>query len=58
MERAKETGIRKVSGAQKPQLIIQSLIESTLLNFIAIGIALILVLALLPIYNTITSSAL
>jgi putative ABC transport system permease protein len=48
MERAKEAGIRKVSGAQKSQLIIQSLIESVLLNFIAISISMILVAALLP----------
>lgn len=51
LERAKETGIRKVSGAQRPQLIIQSLIESTILNTIAIVIALILTYILLPIYN-------
>lgn len=54
MERAKETGIRKVAGAQRAQLIIQSLIESVLLNFIAIGIALLLVVVLLPIYNAVS----
>lgn len=58
MERAKETGIRKVAGAQKSQLIIQSLIESVLLNLIAVGLAAILVLILLPIYNNITSKEL
>jgi len=58
MERAKEAGIRKVSGAQKPELIIQSLIESILLNFIAIAISLILVAILLPIYNIVTGKAL
>lgn len=58
MERAKETGIRKVSGAQKSELIIQSLIESALLNFIAIAIALLLVVIILPIYNNITEKEL
>jgi len=58
MERAKEAGIRKVSGAQKSQLIIQSLIESILLNFIAISIALVLVAIALPVYNTITGKEL
>lgn len=58
MERAKEAGIRKVSGAQKSQLIIQSLIESVLLNFIAITISLILIAVLLPLYNSITGKEL
>ncbi len=51
LERAKEAGIRKVSGAQKSELILQSLIESLLLNFIAISISMVLVAMLLPIYN-------
>lgn len=58
MERAKETGIRKVAGAQKPQLILQSLIESTLLNGVAISIAFLFVIILLPIYNSITGKEL
>ena len=51
LERAKETGIRKVAGAQKPQIIIQSLLESLLLNLMAITIAMIIVLIVLPIFN-------
>ncbi|MEM7484399.1 MAG: ABC transporter permease [Bacteroidota bacterium] len=58
MERAKETGVRKVAGANKPQLIFQSLMESTLLNLLAISIALALVLILLPIYNNLTNKEL
>ncbi|MEO0527929.1 MAG: ABC transporter permease [Bacteroidota bacterium] len=54
MERAKEAGIRKVAGAKKSQLIVQSLIESVLLNFIAIALALTIVLILLPIFNNLT----
>ena len=56
MERAKEAGIRKVAGAKKSQLILQSLVESVLLNFIAMAIAMSLVLILLPIYNNITGT--
>lgn len=55
MERAKETGIRKVAGAKKSQLILQSLIESVLLNKIALGLALLMVFLLLPVFGEITS---
>lgn len=51
LERAKETGIRKVAGAQQGQLIVQSLLESLVLNVIALLIALTLVISLLPIFN-------
>lgn len=51
LERAKETGIRKVAGAQKPQIILQSLFESLLLNLVAIFIATIIVLIVLPLFN-------
>jgi len=51
LERAKETGIRKVVGAQKPQIIGQSLLESLLLNLIAIAIATVIVLIVLPAFN-------
>ncbi|MEZ4810482.1 MAG: ABC transporter permease [Allomuricauda sp.] len=50
-ERAKETGIRKVAGAQKKQIILQSLLESLLLNAIAVGLALMIVLGVLPKFN-------
>lgn len=51
LERSKEIGIRKVAGAQRPQLILQSLIESILLNIIAIGFAVVILFLLLPIFN-------
>ena len=54
MERAKEIGIRKVSGAQKSQLIFQSLIESIVLNVLAILIAFGVAIIVLPVYNSIT----
>jgi len=51
MERSKEVGIRKVAGAQRSQLIFQSLGESLLLNLFAMVLAVGLVFLLLPIFN-------
>lgn len=45
LERAKEIGIRKVVGAHRPQLILQSNLESLLLNLASIIIALLFVSA-------------
>ena len=58
LERAKETGIRKVVGAYRSQIITQLLIESFVLNWLAIGIAIVFMLILLPIYNSLTDKAL
>ncbi|TMM52141.1 FtsX-like permease family protein [Maribacter algarum] len=52
LERAKETGIRKVAGAQKPQIVLQSLLESLLLNLVAITIAIFIVVMVLPIFSS------
>jgi putative ABC transport system permease protein len=43
MERAKEVGVRKVAGATKTQLIRQFLVESLIINVIAVLIALLIV---------------
>lgn len=51
MERSKEVGIRKVAGAQRSQLIFQSLGESLLLNLFAMFLAIGLVYLLLPLFN-------
>jgi len=51
LERAKEIGVRKVIGARKPQLILQSLMESALLNIFAILLAIASVYLLLPVFN-------
>jgi len=51
MERSKEVGIRKVAGAQRSQLVLQSLGESLLLNLFAILLAIGLVFLLLPLFN-------
>lgn len=58
LERAKETGIRKVSGAQRPQLIFQSLLESVLLNFFAMALAALLIVMILPFFNSYTGKEL
>jgi putative ABC transport system permease protein len=57
-ERAKEVGIRKVNGARPLQLISQFLFESFLLISIAWGIAVLLVMALLPLFNSLLETKL
>lgn len=52
--RAKEVGIRKVSGSMKSQLIIQFLIESFVLSLFALFFALILVELFLPAFNNLS----
>lgn len=58
LERAKEVGVRKVAGAQRMQLILQSLTESVVLNGIAIVIAIILTISMLSLYNNVTGKEL
>jgi len=52
VERAREVGVRKVTGATKNQLIRQFLTESFLINIIALSLALLLVLVLQSPFNT------
>ena len=54
IKRGKEVGIRKVVGAKKAQLIKQFLSESLILIVIALTVSIILVLLILPYYNSIT----
>ncbi|HLZ89078.1 MAG TPA: ABC transporter permease, partial [Puia sp.] len=49
--RAREVGIRKVAGSTKGHLIIQFLMESTLLSFFSLVLALGIALLLLPVFN-------
>jgi putative ABC transport system permease protein len=51
MERAKEVGIRKVSGATQKGLIQQFLAESVLVNLVALALALVLVFCLQGSFN-------
>ena len=52
--RAKEIGIRKVTGSTQAQLIAQFLVESTLTAFIALLISVGLIALFLPIFNSIS----
>lgn len=49
--RAKEVGVRKVMGSVRQQLMAQFLIESVLVTFFALLVALVLVALLLPGFN-------
>ncbi|HMI62217.1 MAG TPA: FtsX-like permease family protein, partial [Puia sp.] len=55
--RAKEVGLRKTAGALRWQLTIQFIGESMLLSFISLGLALILVYATLPFFNTLAAKS-
>ncbi len=53
-KRAREVGIRKVIGGQRKALVVQFLVESLLITFLAICSAFILAEILLPLFNSIT----
>jgi putative ABC transport system permease protein len=54
LERAREVGMRKVSGALRKQLLVQFLMESVLVNIFAMILAAILVLLFNPYFNLLT----
>ena len=58
MQRAREVGMRKVIGARRGQLITQFLGESVLLALGAMGLAVGLVLLVLPAFNAFTEKTL
>lgn len=51
VERAREVGVRKVMGSLKYQLVKQFLVESALVNFIAISVATLVVYLALPAFS-------
>ncbi|MBC7688968.1 MAG: ABC transporter permease, partial [Aquabacterium sp.] len=53
-KRAREVGIRKVLGSRKHQLVWQFLIDSIVLTFISLALALLLVKLALPVFNTLS----
>jgi putative ABC transport system permease protein len=55
--RAREVGLRKLVGGEKRQLIRQFLTESVSLVFVAMVLAIILALLLLPFFNTISGKS-
>ncbi len=58
MERAREVGVRKVMGALRYQLMRQFLAEAALVNLIAVATACALVVAVLPVFNSISGLSL
>lgn len=54
MERARDVGLRKVSGATRSQLIRQFLIESLIINLLAVLVALIIVEMSHPWFSSLT----
>ncbi|MEQ9414887.1 MAG: FtsX-like permease family protein [Cyclobacteriaceae bacterium] len=54
IERAREVGVRKVMGSQRWQLVQQFLVESLMLNTVAVGFAIGLVLLLTPSFADLT----
>jgi len=55
-QRGKEIGVRKSLGATRTQIICQFLLESMLLTFIALSIAIPIVLQALPVYANLTGT--
>lgn len=55
--RAKEIGIRKVTGSSKRQLVLQFLSESLLTALIAVLLSVLFVWLLLPVFNSISGKA-
>lgn len=51
LKRANEVGVRKVMGATQGSLIMQFLWESILVNGLALGIALVLIILVQPLFN-------
>lgn len=58
MLRAKEVSLRKIVGAGKGQLFMQFIGETTLLFIIAAGLAMVLIPAMMPLFNTIAGKEL
>ncbi len=54
VERANEVGVRKVMGAFKNQLLGQFLLESAIINFLSILIAVLFVILAIPLFNRIS----
>jgi putative ABC transport system permease protein len=55
--RAKEIGIRKVTGSSKKQLVFQFLSESLLTSFVAVLLSVILIIVLLSVFNSLSGKA-
>ncbi len=58
MGRSREVGVRKVLGADRKQLIMQHLVEALLISVVSLLVAVLLIIALLPVFNDITGKLL
>ncbi|MEP6949179.1 MAG: ABC transporter permease, partial [Ginsengibacter sp.] len=58
VKRAKEIGIRKVIGGTRKQLMIQFLSESSILCLIAFSFAIVILIAVLPVFSQLSNKAL
>ncbi|SKB48071.1 ABC transporter permease [Dyadobacter psychrophilus] len=58
LSRAKEIGVRKAVGSQKSQLVKQFLTESMLMSFLALILSVVLIISLLPVFNTVSGKSL
>ncbi len=58
LERAREVGMRKVTGAFRSQVLVQFLFESVLINLLAILLAVLMVLLFHPSFNLLTGEQL
>lgn len=56
--RVKEVGIRKIVGARKKQLFFQFMVETAMLFFIALLIAIVLIYAFMPLYSDLSGKVL
>ena len=54
IKRAREIGVRKISGATRYQLVMQFLTESSLINLLALFIGLVIVQVSLPLFSGLT----
>lgn len=52
LDRAKEVGVRKVIGALKHNLRMQFIMEAALMNFAALAISILVVILLMPYFNS------
>ncbi len=55
-KRAKEVGIKKATGASRASLVTQFLSDSVLISFMALGVAIVIVLFALPAFNRLLSA--
>lgn len=58
LKRAREVGIRKVIGGERRQLVVQFLLESAILSFLAFALAVVITQFSLPVFNHLADKSL